>query len=159
MKALEARERKRFGEALGDQGARIARTQKRLSEIQEFLQGAAVMAGFVDFAEIDWQAPAKLLANLEGERETLRKSNDLLASLRAQQEAVEAALAENRSLAGRLWAGKRAAPPPKTEAAKLLLEEALALMDSGGKPGGLLRASGGRSSGRSGRPLADRRGL
>jgi len=129
IRVLETRE-KALAAAIGDQGSRLAEIQIRLSQLQEKLQGAAVLDGFIEFSEIDWRSSAKLAAELEHERDTLRKSSDLLAVLGTRLTEVEAALAEVETSLEALTRDE-GGTAHKIELARASLEEASAVSRGG----------------------------
>ena len=129
VKVLEAQE-KTLSAAIGDQGTRLAEIQNQLARLQEKLQAAAILDGFVDFSEIDWQASAKLAADLGQERDALRKSSDLLAVLGARLTEVEASLAETEAALEALTR-EEGGTANKIELAQASFEEALTAYRTG----------------------------
>ena len=78
---------------LGRVGARIAELQTQQQAVQERLRWLDKLVEFRDYAELDWQAPAREVARLNDELAQLRASSDLLQTLTERLLEVEKTLA------------------------------------------------------------------
>ena len=79
---------------LGRVGARIAELQAQQQAVQERLRWLDKLVEFRDYAELDWQAPAREVARLNDELAQLRASSDLLQTLTGRLAGLEKALAQ-----------------------------------------------------------------
>lgn len=78
---------------LGRVGARIAELQTQQQAVQERLRWLDKLVEFRDYAELDWQTPAREVARLHDELAQLRASSDLLQTLTERLLEVEKTLA------------------------------------------------------------------
>ena len=78
---------------LGRVGARIAELQAQQKVVQERLRWLDKLVEFRDYAELDWQTPAREVARLNDELAQLRASSDLLQTLTERLLEVEKTLA------------------------------------------------------------------
>lgn len=78
---------------LGRVGARIAELQTQQLGVQERLRWLDKLVEFRDYAELDWQTPAREVARLNDELAQLRASSDLLQTLTGRLLEVEKTLA------------------------------------------------------------------
>ncbi|MDP3230848.1 MAG: ATP-binding protein [Acidovorax sp.] len=79
---------------LGRVGARIAELQTQQQAVQERLRWLDKLVEFRDYAELDWQTPAREVARLNDELAQLRASSDLLQTLTGRLTALEKALVQ-----------------------------------------------------------------
>jgi uncharacterized protein YPO0396 len=120
--------------------AKIALLARRQAELEEEIRGIAgalsagqaeqaalrgrrdqlvQLAGFVDWAELDWQALSQRVAALQAEQAALEAAADTLRALGRQLEAVEAAQAANEAAMDRLKQEKGAVETKTSQAAEL----------------------------------------
>ncbi len=79
---------------VGRVGARIAELQTQQQAVQERLRWLDKLVEFHDYAELDWQTPAREVARLNDELAQLRASSDLLQTLTGRLAEVERALVQ-----------------------------------------------------------------
>ena len=80
--------------SLAETGQRIAALQKEQHAVRERLQALDKLEEYRDHAELDWRASAAELAALQEEKRRLESASDVLKTLAAQLQLLEAALAD-----------------------------------------------------------------
>ena len=79
---------------LGETGQRIATLQKEQQAVRERLQALDKLEEYRDFQELDWRTSSSELAALTEEKHRLETASDILKTLAAQLQALEAASAD-----------------------------------------------------------------
>ena len=82
---------------LAETGQRIAVLQKEQQQARERVQALDKLEEYRDWAELDWRSSAAELAALQGEKQRLEATSDVLKALAAQLGSLEAVLVETAS--------------------------------------------------------------